>query len=151
MKNNEKRNDVIEESTTKKEITIHIDSNELLTLKELSEILDIINKTINYINRENGIKSNAKIGKEYAAEITGVDHGSIVINMLVNFVKQISLSVLADCLYERMKKIWSKKEKKTGDGDIKFPIYINVNGSGNLIDINITKPEKERIINNANL
>ena len=40
-------------------ITIHIDYNETLTLKEFSEVLDLINKAINDVNRENGIKNNA--------------------------------------------------------------------------------------------
>lgn len=121
-------------------ITVHIDYNEALTLKEFSEVLDLINKAINDVNRENGIRNNAKLGREYAAEVTGVDSGSIVVNILTNFVAPVALSVLASFLYDRLKNIGAKKENRAVIDDTGYPISISVNGDNNVIEFNITKP-----------
>ena len=121
-------------------ITVHIDYNEALTLKEFSEVLDRINKAINDVNREHGIKSNAKLGKEYAAEVTGVDSGSIIVNILTNFVAPVALSVLASFIYDRLKNIGAKKDNKSIKEEAGYPISISVNGDNNLIEFNITKP-----------
>lgn len=130
---------------SKDSVTIHISYNESLTLKELSEVFDLANKAINDINREKGI-NNATIGKEYAAEVTGVDSGSIVLHILTNFVAPVALSVLANFLYDRLKTIGSKKDKKAKNqikADTAYPIIIIVNGSENLINLNITKPSND--------
>lgn len=100
----------------------------------------MINKAINDINRENGIKDNAKIGKEYATEVTGVDSGSIVIHILTNFAVPVALGVLGNFLYDRLKSIGAKKEKNQIIQETAYPISINVNGNDNLIDLNITTP-----------
>lgn len=121
-------------------ITIHIDYNESLTLKELSEVLDSINKAINDANRENGIRSNATLGKKYAAEVAGVDSGSIVIHILTNFVAPVALSMLSNFLYDRLKNMGAKKEKNQVKTDTAYPISINVNGNDNLIELVVTKP-----------
>ena len=129
------------EITPESPITIHIDYNESLTLKELSDALARINTAINDVNREFGIKNNAKLGKEYAAEVAGVDSGSIVVHILTYFVAPVALSVLANFLYDRLKNIGAKKEKKPIKEDAGFPISISVNGDNNLIELNITKPK----------
>ena len=142
MKADQKIIEIINEGSImpKAPITIHIDYNETLTLKEFSEVLDLINKAINDVNRENGIKNNAKLGKEYAAEVTGVDSGSIVVHILTNFVAPIALSVFANFLYDRLKNIGTKKENKSIKEDTRYPISISVNGNDNLIEFNIVKP-----------
>ena len=127
------------EITTQSPITIHIDYNESLTLKELSDALDRINKAINDVNRDNGIKDNAKLGKEYAAKVAGVDSGSIIVHILTYVVAPVALSVLANFLYDRLKTIGAKKEKEDGA----YPISISVNGNNNLIQLNITKPSND--------
>lgn len=126
------------EITTQSPITIHINYNESLTLKELSDALDRINKAINDVNRDNGIKNNAKLGKDYAAKVAGVDSGSIIVHILTYVVTPIALSVLANFLYDRLKTIGAKSEKEEGA----YPISISVNGDNNLIELNITKPSK---------
>ena len=142
MSTEEKTIEIINEGSvmSKGPITIHIIYNERLTLKEFSEVLDLINKAINDVNRENGIKNNAKLGKEYAAEVTGVDSGSIVVYILTNFITPIALSVLANFLYDRLKNIGAKKDGKSIKEDTRYPIAISVNGNNNLIECNITKP-----------
>ena len=121
----------------KDQVTIHINYNEALTLKELSEVLDLTNKAINDINRENGIKNNGI--KEYAAEVSGVESGSIVIHILTSFVVPLATSLLADFLYERLKNIGAKKEKNKVVSGTAYPITINVNGDSNTIELNISK------------
>ena len=128
----------------KDSVTIHISYNESLTLKELSEVFDLANKAINDINREKGV-TNAQIGKEYAASVTGVDSGSIIVHILTNFVAPVALSALANFLYDRIKTIGSKKEKKQNKADTAYPIVIIVNGNENLIKLNITKPSNNDV------
>ncbi|QOS39381.1 hypothetical protein DYE49_02485 [Treponema rectale] len=60
-------------------------NDSVTTLKKLSKVFDLANKAINDINREKGV-TNAQIGKEYAAFVTGVDSGSIIVHILTNFV-----------------------------------------------------------------
>ena len=101
--------------------------------------MDRINKAINDVNRDNGIKDNAKLGKEYAAKVAGVDSGSIIVHILTYVVAPVALSVLANFLYDRLKTIGAKKEKEDGA----YPISISVNGNNNLIQLNITKPSND--------
>ncbi len=124
---------------SKDTITIHLDYNESLTLKEFSYALDLINKAINDVNRKNGLKDNAKLGREYAAEVKGVDSGSIVIHILTNFVAPVALSMLATFLYDRLKSVVVKKDKSQAQEKSDYPICIYVNGNNNRIDVNITK------------
>ena len=79
-------------------VTIHIKYNESLTLKELSKVIYLINLAINDINRDNGIKDNAKLGKSFAAEVIGVDSGSIVLHIITHFVAPVALGILANYL-----------------------------------------------------
>lgn len=124
----------------KSPISIHINYNQSLTLKELSEVLDLINKAINDVNRECGIKNNAKLGKEYAPKVTGVDSGSIVVHILTNFVAPVALSVLANFLYDRLKTMGNRKDRKSNEKHNGYPIFITINGNNNVIEFNITKP-----------
>lgn len=133
---------VINDSLVKSKeiITIHIICNESLTLKELTETLNFLNRGINDVNRENGIKSNVLLGTEYAAEVSKVEHGSIVLQILTNFVAPVALSILGNFLYDRLKNIGAKKEKRQEKTDTAYPIAININGNENVIEVNITKP-----------
>ena len=144
MSEEEKVIQIINESTIlpNTSFSIHIDYNEALTLKELAEVLELINKAINDINRECGIKNNAKLGKDYAAKVTGVESGSIVVHILTCFVTPITLSVLANFIYDRLKTIVSKKEKNSNKEELESPISVVVNGNNNLIELNITKQKK---------
>ena len=138
MYTKEKAIQIISESeiSVKSPITIHIGYNHSLTLKEFSDVLDRINKAINDVNRDNGIRNNAILGKEYAAEVAGVDSGSIVLHIFTYIVEPVFLSVVGNFIYDRLKNIGAKKEEE----DTAYPISINVNGDNNLIEINITKP-----------
>ena len=144
MSEEEKVIQIIKESTILPNamFTLHINYNESLTLKELAEVLELINKAINDINRERGIKNNAKLGKDYAAKVTGVESGSIVVHILTCFVAPIALSVLANFIYDRLKTIDGKKDKNSKKGEAENPVSIVVNGNNNLIELNITKQKK---------
>ena len=145
MNQEEKTIEIINEDEVigKTPITIHIKYDEALTLKEFSEVLDYINKSINDVNRKNGVKSNAKLGKEYASEVTGVDSGSIMIHILTNFVAPVALGILANYLYDRLKDLGAKKKGKSIIEETRYPISIDVKGDNNLIEINITKPSND--------
>ena len=145
MEMEEKTIRIINDGIIKPEIpiTIHMSYNESLTLKELSELLDSINKAINDVNRKYGIKSNTLLGKEYAAKVAGVDSGSIVVHILTCFIAPVALSILANYLYDRLKTFGAKKEKKTIKTETAYPIIIYVYGSDCLIEFNITKPSND--------
>ena len=84
----------------------------MLTLKELTEILENVNKSINDINRDNGVKSNALIGKDYSTKVSGIESGSIIISIFSTLVVPVTLSVLSNYIYDRLKKIIKIKKKK---------------------------------------
>lgn len=132
------KNEVV--TVSQNPVTIHIDFNESLTLKELSKVLDLINLAINDVNRDNGIKNNAQLGNDCAAEIAGVEAGSIVLHIFTYFVAPIALNIFANYLYDRLRTIGAKKEKNQIRLDTAYPISINVNGNDNVIEVNITKP-----------
>lgn len=123
-------------------IVIHISYNEMLSLKELSEIIDNINKAINDVNRSNGVKANTDLGQKYASKVSGVEAGSIVLHILVNFVSPVALGMLGNFLYDRLKNIGVKKKDKNNQTrcpEKEYPISINVNGNENLIELHIDK------------
>ncbi len=119
------------------EVTLHFTYDKNLTLKELTEVLDMINKAINDFNRDNGIKSGNTLSKRYAAEVAGIKEGSLIIELLVSFAAGITTSVLGNYIFERLKK-WGSKKKERPEGNpaelgvddvpAKFPISITVNG-----------------------
>lgn len=128
----------------KESVTIHINYTEALTLKELSEILDLINKAINDVNRKNGV-GNVKLAREYAPEVEGVESGSIVVHILASFVAPVAMSMLANYLYDRLKNIGAKKVKQQIQADTAYPISISINGNDNLIELNVQKPSNYQI------
>ena len=108
-----------------------------LTLKEFSEVLDLTNKAINDVNRGKGI-NNIIIGRDYAPEVHGVESGSIILYIVLQFVTPVALSVLANFIYDRL----TRKNRKNDNKELSeeyYPISINVNGSNNSIDIHIEK------------
>lgn len=117
-------------------IKLHVTYNNNLTLKELSEVLNLTNKAINDVNREKGI-NNVIIGREYAPEVSGIESGSIILYIVLQFVTPVALSVLASFIYDRLTTN-KKKDNKQLSEDY-YPISINVNGSNNSIDIHIEK------------
>lgn len=118
-------------------IKLHVTYSNNLTLKELSEILDLTNKAINDVNREKGI-NNVIIGREYAPEVSGIESGSIVLHIVLQFVTPVALSVLANFIYDRLTRKNKKKDNKQLSEEY-YPISISVNGSNNSIDIHIEK------------
>lgn len=117
-------------------IRVHITYDKSLTLKELSETLDLINKSINDFNRDNGVTNNGKLGKNYASEVESVEAGSIIVNLMVNVIAPVALSVLANYIYDRVKQIGVNK--KPNNESVKYPVDITVNSSaGNEVSIHI--------------
>lgn len=109
-------------------VKMHFDYSNYLTLKELSEVLDFVNKAINDVNRGNGIKNNVQIGQEYASKVSGVDAGSIVVDILINLVQPVALSILASYIYERLRKLREKGKsaKKNSMSQEQIQIIVDV-------------------------
>ena len=118
-------------------INLHITYERDLTLKELSEIISLLNSAINDFNRENGITSNIILGKEYASTISCVKSGSIVLEIVANIAISVACGVFANYIYDRVKTVGCKKGKKEEIQDFKYPINIAVNGDNNTITINV--------------
>ena len=124
------------------ELIFHIAYDKQLTLKELSEVLDLVNKAINDSNREHGVKNNGILGKQYAPEVMAVNQGSVILNLLVYVVAPITTSVIGSFIYDRLTTLGHSSAKKKSAVDekdslafIKYPISITVNA--NNIDIHI--------------
>lgn len=118
-------------------VTLHFTYDKNLTLKELTEVLDMTNKAINDFNRDNGVKSGYALSKRYATEVAGVKEGSYVFELIVNVAVGITTGVLGNCIFERFK-MWRAKKKDTPDdipavaveedASAKYPVSITVNG-----------------------
>ena len=132
-------------STRKEQIKIHIKYNSPLTLRELVEVLNLTNKSINDVNRENGVKSNIVLSREYAPEVYGVESGSIVLYVISNFVVPLAIGVLAGFIYERLKNFGAKKEKGKIIEGTGYLIRINTDENSNTIEIKIIKPDNNNI------
>lgn len=119
------------------EVSLHFTYDKNLSLKELSELLDLSNKAINDFNRNNGVKNNAALGKQYQAQVEVVKGGSVIITLLLTTVVPLSLGVLANYLYERIKTLGYKQRKESTEVQpCKYPIVIVVND--NNIEIHIS-------------
>ena len=124
------------------QIKLHITYHNQLTLKELSEILNLTNKALNDINRQQGVKSNVVVGRNYPSLVSGVESGSIVLNIITNFIMPVTLNILASYIYERLKKIGGEK----GNDKCKYPLNVYINQANNTIEISINNFENPRHI-----
>lgn len=120
-------------------IKIHFMYNNELSLKELSELLDLTNKAIHDFNRDNGA-GNKNIETTYPTKVKSVENGSVILNILINIVSPIMIGVLSNYIYDRIIMLGKKKKSTDNPGNNKnpkYPIYISVYGNENKIDINI--------------
>ena len=84
-----------------------------LEVKELSELLYIINLSINDYYRENGITS-AQLS-HYAPTIQAVRQGSIELDLLIDLLKNIAGSTAVELIVKYIKeRIYSLREKYEG-------------------------------------
>ncbi|MBQ5951560.1 MAG: hypothetical protein IJL66_05415 [Lachnospiraceae bacterium] len=122
------------------EIKLHIKYEKDYSLKELTDALDAVNKAINDINRDNGI-GNKSIGKKYAAKVSRVESGSIVLFIVTNIVVPITLSVLANYIYDRLKRAGAKNSKNKIDQLDDPLVFLIVDGRNAEIEIHIGESE----------
>lgn len=90
-------------------LTIHITCNENIKLKDLSNLLDTINLSVNDYYRNNGIGNN-KLSK-YAAIVNKVGNGSILLEIAIDMFVPVTASMLAEYVLNRM-----RKQKNTHNG-----------------------------------
>lgn len=107
-------------------IKLHISYDSAITLKELSDTLDTVNKSINSINRENGITNNYVLGRYYAPRIESVESGSIVLNLLTNFVAPVALGLISNYIFNAMQKKGKKNKTIDINTEINGDIIINI-------------------------
>lgn len=89
-------------------ITTHI-KYENLELMELSELLYIVNMSINDYYRDNGI-ANKQV-KQYAHTIQSVHEGSIIFNLLIEKIVEFSAEKLTEYIKKRIEIIKNKKSQ----------------------------------------
>ena len=87
-------------------ITTHIKYGNL-ELMELSELLYIVNMSINDYYRDNGIANNQV--KQYAPTIQSVHEGSIIFNLLIEKLVEFSIEKLIEYIKKRIDIIKNKK------------------------------------------
>lgn len=96
-----------------------------LEVKELSELLYIINLSINDYYRDNGIASNQL--SNYAPIIRDVQHGSIILDLLFDLLKDIvkdaakdvAVELIAGYLNNRIRSLREKYES----GEVRRQIF----------------------------
>lgn len=94
-----------------KKIRFHIKYNKNLTLKEFANIMLLINKSINDINRHYGVRN--RFISDYATEILSFHQGSIIIDTLVKVTNLINNV-----------KIVKNREKENGNEKGKFEFVV---------------------------
>ena len=87
-------------------ITTHIKYGNL-ELMELSELLYIVNMSINDYYRDNGIANNQV--KQYAPTIQSVHEGSIIFDLLIEKLVEFSIEKLIEYVKKRIDIIKNKK------------------------------------------
>lgn len=90
----------------KEVISMHIEYANL-ELMELSELLYIVNMSINDYYRDNGIANNQV--KQYAPTIQSVHEGSIIFNLLIEKLVGFSVEKLIEYIKKRIDIIKNKK------------------------------------------
>ncbi len=104
----------------------HITSNNALSLKDLRQVLEIIDLGINDIKREQGITNNALNRGDNATIITNVERGSIILQFALGVAINVTSALIVNSIQKR---IAHQKNKKI---DIHTQVKDNV-----MIDIHI--------------
>lgn len=125
-----------------KKIEIHITYDNDLTLKELLEILNLFNLSINDCYRERGL-NNFQIRK-CATLVNTVKEGSIwvelglpVLEFVGEIVKDIAPEMIAACFMYRC-----NKKKESNEKSSLFSSF-NINININIINLNISNKDKK--------
>ena len=90
----------------KEVISMHIQYVNL-ELMELSELLYVVNMSINDYYRDNGIANNQV--KQYAPTIHSVHEGSIIFDLLIEKIVEFSIEKLIEYIKKRIDIIKNKK------------------------------------------
>ena len=119
----------------KRNFGIHITYGRNLTLKELSEVLNLINLSVNDYYRDNGI-NNFEIGR-YAPSINGVKEGSIFFDIVIPIFETVcSEAITVETVVQYILSRLNKMETKKGHSPIN--LYFNINiGTNNTINMNV--------------
>lgn len=135
----------MEQVIERKIITICIKHSDL-EIKELSELLYIINLSINDYYRENGIAGSQL--SHYAPTIQSVQQGSIILDLLLAILEDIAgnaaVDLIAKCFKKRIdllseKYVRGRTKKKIFNYEITTRIEISIE-SGKLV-IEVKKPQ----------
>ena len=102
----------------KKNLGIHITYNEALTLKELSELLHLINLSVNDYYRDNGV-SNQYIAN-FSPTIEKVKEGSIIFELLFPEFFDITAQIIAEYIIPRLRTMWNNEKNREQNRDIKI-------------------------------
>lgn len=112
-----------------KNFNIHITYDKNLTLKELSDLLNRVNLSINDYYRDNGISNNTIW--QYSPIVNKVGNGSILLNIGVTVLSDVTSTLLAEYIINRITK-W----RKSKNDNVINNIYIEA-GDNNVINIHI--------------
>lgn len=110
----------MEQAIERKNVTMRIMHSDL-EVKELSELLYIINLSINDYYRDNGVASN-QLGC-YAPTIHAVRQGSIELDLVLDLLKEIAVGVAIELLVGYMSNRIRMLLKKYKGGKTKRQIF----------------------------
>ena len=110
----------MEQAQEKQLVTMRITYSEL-ELKELSELLYIINLSINDYFRDQGI-SGPRL-RDYAPTVKAVRQGSIEVDLLLTILGEIAVSVAAELLAGYLRKRIRMLQEKYESGKARKQIF----------------------------
>lgn len=109
---------------------IHITYNENIKLKDLSDLLNTINLSVNDYHRDNGVRNNEL--KKYAAVVNKVENGSIWLEIAIPVFKNLTADVLTEYVLPRLKKSSNSTKHVDTRDNCTMNVYVGDNCTVNV-------------------
>lgn len=115
---------------------IHITYQENIKLKELADLLNTVDLSVNDYYRDSGICNNKL--NQFSTVVSKVQNGSIWLEIIISVFSGVTSAVLAEYMLQRMRKNKEKCDDNEG--------YIRIEaGDNNTINIHIDNTQKVKI------
>ena len=113
-----------------KSFYIHISSSQGLTLKNLTDALNILNLSINDYYRDNGVVNS--VISDFSPSIKGVQEGSVILEIAISIFTTVTSALLVEYIKSR----FEKKKEKSDDRITIINVYV-VGDENGVINIDL--------------
>lgn len=120
----------INNTMDEKSFYIHISSSQGLTLKNLTDALNILNLSINDYYRDNGVVNS--VISDFSPSIKGVQEGSVILEIAISIFTTVTSALLVEYIKSR----FEKKKEKSDDRITIINVYV-VGDENGVINIDL--------------